>query len=235
LADLSCKAGLRAEILVTIPPAHSGKCRQSSKWLQSKEGGDRLKALNSLKVFGIAHLFPLLLCVGPAGSVEVWAQTSAPALTPVASIDVPRYMGTWYEVAKFPNRFQKQCVRNTQASYSLQADGTVRVVNRCTQSDGVSKEAEGAARQIGPATSPKLEVRFAPAWLSFLPWVWGNYWVIDLDANYQWVAVSEPRREFLWILSRTLQMEPVVYQALLVRLAANGFDVGKLEVSPQGN
>jgi apolipoprotein D and lipocalin family protein len=144
-------------------------------------------------------------------------------------------MGTWHEVAKFPNRFQKQCVRNTQATYSLQADGAVRVVNRCTTSDGTSKEAEGAARQIGPAASPKLQVRFAPAWLSFLPWVWGNYWVIDLDPNYQWVAVSEPQREFLWILSRTPKMEPSVYQALVARLAANGFDIGKLELSPQGN
>ncbi len=201
----------------------------------SKEGGDGLKTLKSLKGSGIARVFPMLLCLGAAGSAGVWAQTPAPPLPPVASIDVPRYMGTWYEVAKLPNRFQKQCVRNTQAIYSLQADGTVRVVNRCTQSDGVSKEAEGAARQIGPATSPKLEVRFAPAWLSFLPWVWGNYWVIDLEANYQWVAVSEPKREFLWILSRTPQMEPAAYQALLARLAANGFDTGKLEVSPQGN
>ena len=181
-----------------------------------------------------AHAFATLLCFGIAGSAGVSAQTPTPALTTVASIDVPRYMGTWYEVAKFPNRFQKMCVRNTQATYSLQADGTVRVVNRCTMSDGTSKEAEGAARQIGPATSPKLQVRFAPAWLYFLPWVWGNYWVIDLDPNYQWVAVSEPEREFLWVLSRTPQMEPATYEALVARLAAVGFDTGKLEASPHG-
>ena len=188
--------------------------------------------------FAHARLFVTLLFIGLAGSlgsVGVWAQPPAPALTTVASIDVPRYMGTWYEVAKFPNRFQKKCVRNTQANYSLQADGTVRVVNRCTMSDGAINEADGAARQIGPATSPKLEVRFAPAWLSFLPWVWGNYWVIDLDPNYQWVAVSEPEREFLWILSRTPKMEAAAYQALVKRLAANGFDAGKLELSPHGN
>ncbi len=188
--------------------------------------------------FTHARLFVTLLFVGLAGalgSMGVGAQTPALALTTVASMDVPRYMGTWYEVAKFPNRFQKMCVRNTQATYSLQTDGTVRVLNRCTTSDGLSKEAEGAARQIGPATSPKLQVRFAPAWLAFLPMVWGNYWVIDLDPNYQWVAVSEPEREFLWILSRTPQMEPSVYQALVARLAANGFDTGKLEVSPHGN
>ena len=200
--------------------------------------GDSLKILKSLKAMWAvvqASAFATLLCLGLAGSTGLWAQTPAPALATVASIDVPRYMGTWYEVAKFPNRFQKMCVRNTQATYSLQPDGAVRVLNRCTTSDGASTVADGAARQIGPATSPKLQVRFAPAWLSFLPMVWGNYWVIDLDPNYQWVAVSEPEREFLWILSRTPQMDAAVYQALLVRLAANGFDVGKLEASPQGN
>ena len=188
--------------------------------------------------FTHARLFVTLLFFGLAGSLGsmgVWAQTPAPALTTVASIDVPRYMGTWYEVAKFPNRFQKMCVRNTQATYSLLPDGAVRVVNRCTTSDGASTVADGVARQIGPATSPKLQVRFAPAWLSFLPMVWGNYWVIDLDPNYQWVAVSEPEREFLWILSRTPQMESVAYQALLVRLASKGFDLAKLEASPHGN
>jgi apolipoprotein D and lipocalin family protein len=76
-------------------------------------------------------------------------------------------------------------------------------------------------------------VRFAPAWLSFLPMVWGNYWVIDLDTDYQLAAVSEPSREYLWILSRTPQVEPAIYAALLDRLKAAGFDTGRLEVSPQ--
>lgn len=188
-----------------------------------------------MRVFRNFQLLFVLVCIGVAGA---FAQTpvpaSVPTLAPVSSLDVPRYMGTWFEVAKFPNRFQKMCVRNTQAAYSLQADGTVRVVNRCTLIDGSANDAAGQARQIGAATSPKLEVRFAPAWLSFLPWVWGNYWVIDLDSNYQWVAVSEPNRDFLWILSRTPQMEAATYQALLARLAANGFDIAKLEASPQG-
>ncbi len=196
-----------------------------------------LNSGNFLRTLGDACFVVVALVLGAAGAS---AQTPVPTSASVtvatgASIDVPRYMGTWYEVAKFPNRFQKKCARNTQATYSLQADGAVRVANRCTMSDGVMNEAIGAARQIGPPTSPKLEVRFAPAWLSFLPWVWGNYWVIDLDANYQWVAVSEPGREFLWILSRTPQMEPAAYQALVLRLAEKGFDIGKLEASSHGN
>ena len=115
----------------------------------------------------------------------------------------------------------------------MQGDGTVRVANRCRTAQGDNLAAIGQARQIGAATSPKLEVRFAPAWLSFLPMVWGDYWVIDLDARYQLVAVSEPRREFLWVLSRTPQVDAQAYQALLGRLTQQGFDTARLERTPQ--
>ena len=109
------------------------------------------------------------------------------------------------------------------------------MLNSCKQADGETSEAEGTARQVGSKDSPKLEVRFAPAWLSFLPMVWGNYWVIDLDSQYQLAAVSDPRREYLWILSRTPQIEPKVYEELLVRLQAQQFDIRKLEVTLQKN
>jgi len=109
----------------------------------------------------------------------------------------------------------------------------VQVRNRCVTADGQTTEALGAARQVGPSNSPKLEVRFAPAWLSFLPMVWGDYWVIDLDPQYQLVAVSEPQREYLWVLSRTPQVNAAAYQALLARLAQQGFDLRRLELSPQ--
>ncbi len=155
-------------------------------------------------------------------------------LTTVASISVPRYMGTWYEIAKYPNWFQRKCVSNTSAQYSAQPDGTVRVQNRCTQDDGQVKEAIGQARQLGPSASPKLEVRFAPQWLSVLPFVWGDYWVIDLDADYQLVAVSEPKREYLWVLSRTPTVSAKAYDELLVRLRAKSLDTSKLERTRQG-
>lgn len=156
-------------------------------------------------------------------------------LQTIQSLDVPRYMGTWFEIAKYPNRFQKQCVRNTSAEYSLQKDGTVKVMNRCQLASGDMDEAEGRARQIGGLKSPKLQVRFAPAWLSWLPMVWGKYWVIDLDPEYQLVAVSEPSREYLWVLARTQQVDEAKYNELLQRLKAKGFDLNKLELSPQGS
>jgi apolipoprotein D and lipocalin family protein len=172
-----------------------------------------------------------LLCFGTASAQTTGAEPAP--LKPIASLDVPRYMGTWYEVAKYPNRFQKQCARNTRADYQAQPDGMLQVLNRCVTAEGKTTEALGAARQVGGADSPKLQVRFAPAWLSFLPMVWGDYWVIDLDPQYQLVAVSEPQREYLWVLSRTPKVEATAYQALLARLAQRGFDLKRLEPSPQ--
>jgi len=159
--------------------------------------------------------------------------TSLQAVVSIASLDVPRYMGTWYEIAKYPNIFQRRCARNTRAQYTPQADGTVQVLNRCVTESGEDINALGLAKQIGPATSPKLKVRFAPAWLSWLPQVWGDYWLIDLDDDYQLAAVSEPSREYLWVLSRTPKVDANTYSALLKRLSAQGFDLSKLERSPQ--
>ncbi|MGZ8292938.1 MAG: lipocalin family protein [Telluria sp.] len=178
---------------------------------------------------------PIMLSLAIAAhAAPAQAQTSAPAgpLATIASLDVPRYMGTWYEIAKFPNRFQRKCVSNTRATYAALPDGKVEVANRCREADGADRVATGVARQVGGPTSPKLKVRFAPAILSFIPMVWGDYWVVDLDQNYQLAAVSEQKREYLWILSRTPTVDKATYDALLARLAAQGLDVGKLEPTP---
>ncbi len=178
----------------------------------------------------LALLCGPLLCAGTPAA----AQDTAPPLATIATLDVPRYMGTWYEIAKYPNRFQRHCASDTRAQYSLQPGGDVQVINRCRRADGSIDEAVGSARQPGDATSPRLQVRFAPRWLSFLPFVWGNYWVVDLDPDYQLAAVSEPKREYLWILSRTPTVAPAAYAALLERLAYQGFDLSKLATTPQG-
>lgn len=168
------------------------------------------------------------------GNSNLGAQTNDPApVKTIFTLDVPRYLGTWYEIAKFPNWFQKKCVGNTKAVYSLQADGNLQVLNSCKTASGEVSIAQGAARQIGAKDSPKLEVRFAPEWLSFIPMVWGDYWVIDLDPQYQVAAVSDPRREYLWVLSRTPQLDPKIYDDLLLRLQKQQFDIQKLETTIQ--
>jgi apolipoprotein D and lipocalin family protein len=168
----------------------------------------------------------------------VTAQTTAtpaplPPVNTIATLDVPRYMGTWYEIAKFPNRFQAKCVANTRARYLAQTDGSVQVLNSCVTADGSTIDALGLAKQVGTVTSPKLQVRFAPVWLSWLPMVWGDYWVIDLDADYQLAAVSDSKREYLWVLSRTPQVNDKAYGALMTRLKAQHFEVEKLERTTQ--
>ena len=166
-------------------------------------------------------------------SFSVHGQVTEFPVKTIAALDVPRYMGTWYEIAKYPNWFQKKCASNTKAVYSARADGTLKVLNSCMTTGGDISEAEGTARQIGAKDSPKLEVRFAPAWLSFIPLVWGDYWVIDLDAQYQVAVVSDPRREYLWILSRTPQIDQKTYEDVLQRIQNQRFDTSKLELTPQ--
>jgi len=183
-----------------------------------------------------SSLLPILgMLLISLGSSQVLAQQGDQAVKTIASLDVARYLGAWYEIAKFPNWFQKKCVSNTKAVYTAKPDGNLRVLNSCKTVSGETSEAEGLARQIGAKDSPKLEVRFAPEWLSFLPLVWGDYWVIDLDSQYQVAAVSDPKREYLWVLSRTPQLDPKVYADLLQRLKQQQFDIQKLELTSQKN
>ncbi len=167
-------------------------------------------------------------CVFLLGSATASAQPVG-ELKSIPSLDVDRYLGRWHEIAKFPNGFQKKCSSNTSAQYSLMSDGSIKVLNQCQHQNGQMEQATGQARQLGNASSAKLKVRFAPAWLSFLPFVWGDYWVIDLDDQYELAAVSEPKREYLWILSRSPVVDESRYTALLTRLTAKGFDISKLE------
>jgi apolipoprotein D and lipocalin family protein len=164
----------------------------------------------------------------PASASLATSGASAP-LRPIASLDLTRYMGRWYELARYPNRFQRQCTGAATADYTLLPAGSVRVVNRCPQGDAKVDEAVGEARRVGAEGSATLQVRFAPAWLSFLPQVWGNYWVVELDPAYRLAVVSEPRREYLWVLSREPDLPEAEWTALTARLQALGFDPARLE------
>lgn len=155
--------------------------------------------------------------------------TGLPPLQAIESLDAQRYMGRWYEIAKFPNRFQTHCLADTRADYRLLKTGRVEVINQCKTASGQMDVAKGSARFVGPEGSPKFEVRFAPEWMEFVPMVWGKYWVIDIDKDYTLAAVSEPNREFLWVLSRTPSLDEKRWNALMARLEAMGLSIGKLE------
>ena len=136
------------------------------------------------------------------------------------------------QIARFPNRFQRQCVGDVRASYARRADGRIDVVNRCRTVDGQT-EARGVARLVDEQTHAKLKVRFAPAWLSWLPPVWGDYWIIGLAPDYSWAVVGDPGREYLWILARTPRLEAESIAAARTAAQDNGFDVGRLVQTPQ--
>ncbi len=150
------------------------------------------------------------------------ARLHLPPLATVTSVDLNRYLGTWYEIASFPQRFQRGCT-GTSATYALRSDGQIDVVNRCRKDslDGEEKVARGRARVVDQTTHAKLKVSF------FRPF-WGDYWIVDLGASYDYAVVGHPSRDYLWILSRTPTMNGATYDAILARLRAQGYEVERL-------
>lgn len=149
---------------------------------------------------------------------------SMKALDTVPYVDVQKYMGRWYEISSFPQSFQKGC-SCTMAEYSLNEDGTVKVDNSCNVA-GKRKQSSGKAWVTDKATNAKLKVRF------FWPFS-GKYWIIDLADDYSYAVVGHPNRKYLWILSRTPQMDKAVYDGIISRVKAKGFDVSQLQVTEQ--
>lgn len=172
------------------------------------------------------HAHRLLLSLSLLCSSAAWA---APPLQSVEPLDLDRYAGQWHEIAHLPTRFQKKCVADITASYGLRADGRISVLNRCRTDSGKLIEAEGVAR-VADGHSGRLQVRFAPDWLSWLPWVWADYWVIALDPDYHWAMIGEPDRKYLWILSRSPSMDGVLFESLKRQAADMGYDLAPLKV-----
>jgi apolipoprotein D and lipocalin family protein len=158
----------------------------------------------------------------PAGNQNV-----TPVRT-VSSVNLDRYAGEWHEAARLPNRFQDKCAGDVRATYTRRADGRIDVVNRCRERDGSTTEARGIARVAETSTNAKLKVRFAPAFLSFLPMVWGDYWIIGLASDYSWAVVGSPDRKYLWILSRSAVMNPAQRDAAIAIARAQGFNTDAL-------
>ena len=148
---------------------------------------------------------------------------------PVAALDLERYDGTWHEVARLPMFFQRHCVGDTTASYTRRDDGSIEVRNAC-RTEGGRIESVGAARTTDVAGA--LEVRFAPAWLGWVPMVWADYWVIDLDPSYQWAVVGGPTQGAMWILSREPTLDPALFERIKQRAEARGYDLDDLIVDP---
>ena len=182
-------------------------------------------------------LFALVAAVATAQA------PSAVPLQPRPNLDVAAYMGTWYQVLWYPNRFQKQCVADTAAIYRSLDNGTVEVTNRCRTADGKMDAVIGLARppagvsrlEAGKLQPARLEVSFLPAWLRWTGIGWGDYWVIDLAPDGRYAIVSEASREYLWVLARQPALTSEDNQAIRSQLQALGFDLSALQTHPQGS
>lgn len=164
----------------------------------------------------IATVLSLFGCGSPNLPLEV-----------VKKVDLDRYLGKWYEIASFPQSFQKGCNCST-AEYFKTDKGYIRVLNTCKKGspDGETKTADGKAWVVDTNTNAKLEVSF------FWPFK-GDYWIIDLADDYSYAVVGHPNREYLWILSRTPQMDVTIYNVILDKIINMGFDISKLNKTVQ--
>jgi apolipoprotein D and lipocalin family protein len=155
------------------------------------------------------------------------AADNVPPLETVPNVEIQRYMGKWYEIASFPQWFQKECVAST-AAYSLRDDGKVSVLNECRDKvlEGKLRRANGKAWVVDRKTNAKLKVSF------FWPFS-GDYWIIDLPPDYDYAVVGHPKRTYLWILSRKPHMDPRTYEGILQRLKTQHYDLSPLRKTAQ--
>lgn len=153
--------------------------------------------------------------------------SQAQMLQTVLYVDLSKYAGKWYEIASYPQRFQKGC-HCTTAEYTLSEKGYVIVENRCNKDSVTGKQSyiKGKAFVVENSGNAKLKVQF------FWPFR-AKYWIIDLASDYSYAVVSHPNRKYLWILSRSSKMEDSVYQQIISRLKAKGFDLSKLQKTEQ--
>ena len=165
----------------------------------------------------------LCLTLGACAGVD-----SRGDLSTVASVDLSRYAGTWYEIARLPMWFQRHCV-DSKAIYSSRPDGAVGVHNECVTDTGKVEQAEGVATVVDAKTNAKLTVVF-DNWFArlFGSSRDGNYWILDLDPEYRTAMVGTPDHRFLWILSRTPQLEEATYRRLVERAQQLGYPVSDL-------
>lgn len=165
-----------------------------------------------------------------ASANEGSGSADTPPVVTVDAVDLQRYAGLWHEIARIPNRFQKQCARGATAEYTLREDGRITVVNRCIKTDGSPAEAKGIAKVVDASTNAKLEVSF----VSFLGWrpFWGDYWIVGLDENYRWAIVGTPDRKYGWILARDSTLDAGTLEEIDAILERNGYDRESFGPSP---
>lgn len=152
-----------------------------------------------------------------------------PDPTTVPTLDIDRYLGTWFEIARLPMRHEPADYTDISATYSLQADGKVRVENRALDGKGYPQQSVGEATPVPGSGNAKLQVTFLPEGLRWIPFTKGDYWVLRIDQDYRTALVGGPDRRYLWLLSRTpQQLDANIRDDFLSTARANGYDLADL-------
>jgi apolipoprotein D and lipocalin family protein len=154
-------------------------------------------------------------------ALSVSAQQKSGGVTAVGNVDLKQYSGKWFEIARTPNKPEKECSGNVTATYTLRDDG-LELVNQCLDKGGKTKTIETHAKNLDTSANTKFNSSN-----------FGGYWIIDLDKNYKYAVVGQPDHKYLWILSRSPKMDDATYQAILRRVEKMGFDPTKLSKTPQ--
>lgn len=152
-------------------------------------------------------------------------------MTTIAHLDLPRYLGTWYEICRLPMKWEDATARDITATYSLNPDGTIKVDNRCIDAEGNPAQSIGVATPQDE-TNAKLSVSFLPEFLRWIPFTKGDYWVLKLDPDYRIALVGEPSRDYLWLLAREPHLETREETPFLETAVELGYDLSKL-IRPQ--
>ena len=150
----------------------------------------------------------------------------------VRNVDVERYMGRWYEIARIPMKFQKDCACCATATYTLREDGKIDVLNECLKKDGTRREFEAEAKVADERTNARLKL--TPFKVLGIGFVKADYWIIGLDEDYAWAVVGHPDRKYGWILSRTPALEPGVRETIDALLVRQGYDPAAFIDTDQG-
>ncbi len=167
-----------------------------------------------------------VILLGLATTTMVYAQ--AKPLHVADKVELDKYLGVWYEIARKPMSFQNQCDNNVTATYTFNENGNVLVDNRCTMKDGQQSHAIGEAFVQNAPFNTKLKVSFLPEAIRWLPAGRGDYWILKIDENYQTVLVGEPSRKYMWVLSRDPHPDPRVVNEYLDYAKSVGYDLKNL-------
>ena len=150
----------------------------------------------------------------------------------VPFVNLNLYLGSWHEIASIPQFFQRNCVKNTVATYSLDSQGGIDVLNTCLNQQGSTISAQGKAKVHNEKTNAELSVTFLNlgTWIYFIP---GNYWIIDIASDYRYAVVGDANARYGWILSRTPRMSESDLVSAMNALRRNGYDLCQFNLSPQ--